>query len=1112
MQKRKYAVHKLFSLIFVSLLSHSATANDKRIRFSIISQPMNAALIEFSEQSGLQVMVNTNHIRDLKSQEVTGELATTEAISLLLQNTSLIFDVVGHNTIVIKQSLATGKDEPLSENLNNQPRASAPTNEVMAKEDEEEDKTQRRRFEKISVVGSAIANQRLESALPVAVYDHEAMDTLGILDGNELVRSIPQMGDMTWNESWIPASSNAARGDVASLNLKNLGASSTLLLINGRRSVIHPTTSTVDDNISTTTFNTNAMPLYGTERIEILLDGAAAIYGSDAIAGVVNVVTRKNIDGAGVQIKYGEAPGTNRSDTDVTGYLGRNFQGGRGNVTLTYNWFNRTPQYSADQWYTATTDHRNFLPGTDLYGSAALDKRSTYTPWGNFIAPYEIRINDQALTSSAGVFHAEPNTSERCIATGQASQCYAAGTTPETYFYDTAKDVTFVTPDVERYNLFSTFGYMMKPELELFGEAALYKAESSYQASAGFFSVNTPVYIAADAYFNPLGATYRDDGAVNPYRISGLTNVPDTGLALELKNYRFADADPRTVNVDNTQMRFLFGLKGWEGDNLNWETALLYSKGTAIDRSENYSVTAIAESLSGKSDFAYNPFNGANGSNSQATIDAFSVVTQRTSESEIASWDIKLSTQDIMPLPAGTLGFAAGFEFRYESLTDDRDPHVDGTKTYTDWYTGYEYASDLAGTSPTADSFGSRNVKSLYTEFAVPVIAPEFGIPFVHSLDMQVAGRYENYSDVGDIGTPKIAVAWWVTPDLLLRTSWSKGFKAPNLEVLNSEGMARYYSYADYLFCEAALRQGRIGSYADCNATYAVTWHISGNENLKPERSINRSAGFVYTPDFLNSKSVRFSVALDTWHISIRDRVGVPLIQEVLIQDLILRTHSERSDPRVFRHEATSDEEALFSGTGIQAIGRVSYIQADYQNLNALEAKGTDVSVDWSLIDPEYGRFSFNLAMSKLISYQQAFTPEQDEIKAAQSSGLLDPFIAVGSDDEVGIDGKKPQWKGTASLSWENKNLLYRLSAQYIHSLFDGKYASGANFKVPSTLFWNASAKYTIRNTGFDAVEAEIGVRNLFDEEPPLNASGDYLANLYLPFSRYLYASAEIHF
>ena len=173
MREIKYPVIKLLSLITVSLLSCNVDAIEKRIRFDITAQPMNAALIEFSEQSGIQIAVNASHIRNLRCRGITGEFATTDAIEQLLEDTSLTFDVIGDTTIVIKKDTSVGKAKLASGTLNSQPQASVTKPKVVEPRVKEKDDTQLRRFEKISVVGSAIVNQRLESALPVAVYDRK---------------------------------------------------------------------------------------------------------------------------------------------------------------------------------------------------------------------------------------------------------------------------------------------------------------------------------------------------------------------------------------------------------------------------------------------------------------------------------------------------------------------------------------------------------------------------------------------------------------------------------------------------------------------------------------------------------------------------------------------------------------------------------------------------------------------------------------------------------------------------------------------------------------------------------------------------------------------------
>ncbi|WP_166422039.1 TonB-dependent receptor [Paraglaciecola sp. 20A4] len=1124
-KQRKGKLNTRLSIVVSALIpalvfAVDASELDKSIEFNIPAQPLNAALLAFSKQSGVQLAVQTNIIEGVNISGIVGQKVTSDALSTLLDNTGLTYTIIGDDTVAISEldgSQSLGKSLLTSAK---KARTSVATSSNESAKDTLINRNEQQ-LETISVVGSKIGNLRTEAALPVAVFDQDAIDAIGASDGNELIRSMPQMGDMTWNESWIPGSSNAARGDMGSLNLKNLGASNTLLLVNGRRSVIHPTTSTVDNSMSTTTFNTNAIPMYGLDRVEVLLDGAAAIYGSDAIAGVVNIVTNKEINGAGVKLKYGAAPGTERSDTELTGYWGSDFDSGRGNVSVMYNLSHREPQYTSDQWYTATSDHRDFLNGTDLQGSAALDRRSTYTPWGNYIAPGQIFQNGNALTSSAGYFHTETGDSQNCITQSSQGTCFVSGSATGDYKYDASKENTYLTPKVDRFNVFTNFTYQLMADLELFGELSLYKAKTEYVTGAGLFSVNQPVYVPADAYYNPLGAMYLADGSLNSNRIANLDNVSEEGSVVQLRNYRFADAGVREVDVDNMQTRFLVGLKGWTINDFEWESAMLYSQGKSVDKSEGYSVSKIVDALSGTTADAYNPFAGGSlthpsygddTANSQAVIDSFTVWTKRESTSELASWDFKVNKSDLLNLPAGELGFAAGIEVRYESLKDDRDPLLDGTAPYTDWYTGTVYDSDLAGSSPTPDSYGSRNVKTAYLEFAVPLIAEDFNIPLMQSLDMQLAARYESYSDVGDISTPKVALAWAVSDDLMFRGSWSEGFKAPNLEVLNAGEMARYLTFPDYIYCEAAVRAEQISGYSQCTKSYDVTWHMKGNDDLEPETSENVSVGGVFTPQFLPDNWGNMKFTLDAWRIQIDDQIGVTPTLDVIIHDLYLRTQQGTTDPRVFRADPSSDDIALFSGTGLDAVGEIQYVQTDYANLNSLEARGVDFSFDWSSAKTEYGSFSFNFAVSKLLNFKQALTQEMQDAKAAQDAGLLDAYIVIGTADEVGRSGKKPEWKGSSRFIWHYEDFIYRLSAQYTGSVLDGKYASGLDFEVPSIVTWNTSAQYQLDESILDGVIAEIGVRNIFDKEPPLNASGNYLANLYLPFSRYVYASLEKKF
>ena len=166
---------------------------------------------------------------------------------------------------------------------------------------------------------------------------------------DSLLRAIPQMGEVSFNPSNNPQTSNAARGDVNSINLRNLGTGNTLVLLNGRRLVSHPTSQAGEGNIPVLGPNANALPVAGIERLEILRDGASAIYGSDAVAGVVNTVLRTDFNGSSLDLRYGGAEGTSRQEGEITGLFGRNFGGGRGNVTLSLDYTRRTAQVASDE-------------------------------------------------------------------------------------------------------------------------------------------------------------------------------------------------------------------------------------------------------------------------------------------------------------------------------------------------------------------------------------------------------------------------------------------------------------------------------------------------------------------------------------------------------------------------------------------------------------------------------------------------------------------------------------------------------------------------------------------------------------------------------------------
>ncbi len=982
--------------------------------------------------------------------------------------------------------------------------------------------------EEIVVVGSQIEGSKVTAALPVTVVDQAQLDNVAATSGDDLFRSIPQMGDVSFNSSYLPNSSNSARGDVGSVNLRNLGVGNTLVLLNGRRVVAHPTSRADENLVPVLTYNTNAIPVSGIKRLEVLRDGAAALYGSDAVAGVVNTVLRDDYDGLTVEAQYGSAEGTNLREGEFSVQAGRNFHEGRGNVTLFANYTNRSALKAWDQDFTSSLDKTSLFAGTDYAGNVTLDDRVTATPWGSLTSLPSfgtIRQNGVALTTSGGLFHIQPATNGACatalpnglcLATGAASTG-ATGADRNLRFDSAGTFNPSVMPELERVNLFLTGKYDLTDDLRAFGEIGYYTATTHAVQTSTTNLSGLPIAIAATNYYNPFGAAVLN-GQANPNRLPGL-NIPAAGLAVTMNAYNFTDVGPTRVDVENQQWRLLGGLKG-EKFGFKWESALLYSKAQVEDTSDGISATLLQRQMALSTPDAYNPFNGGTLGNpsigdgapsSQAAIDAIRVKTVRKNTSSLALADFKVSKVDLFSVPGGDVGFAAGVEYRRETQKDDRDARLDGTIKFTNSSTGVTYENDLIGSSASPDTKGARNVTSAYIEFAIPVVSPDMEIPFVYNFEAQLAGRYESFSDVGDVAKPKVALAWDVVDGLRFRGSWAQGFKAPNLEQVNATLVTRSNNRRDWYRCEADRRAGRIASLQAC-AQPSTLERRSGNSELKPEESETWGMGVVYEPRFIPDDFGRFTFTVDYWRVKQEGIVGLFGGGNAITADYLARLNGS-SYTDVVRAAPTADDIAAFQGTGLAPVGQIVYIADQYQNLLPQEARGLDIGVIWNLRGTEWGDFSVNFNAAHLMKFYRSPSPGVAELVAAQAAGKLDPSIFIGGGGDLIRQGGRPEWKWSASATWSYDQWTVGAFTQYIGDVEDTQLldAQGDAWVVDSQMTANLYGQYEFTEGLAANTRLRVGVRNLTDEKPPL-ASDGYLGELYQPYSRYWYVSVRKSF
>lgn len=963
-------------------------------------------------------------------------------------------------------------------------------------------------IQEIVVVGSQIRGAKLTGALPVTVLGREEIAATGAVSGDELFRAIPQAGDVQFQSARTTGNLNDARGDIASINLRSLGTGNTLVLLNGRRLNVAPGSQT-ENFVPVLTVNTNSIPVAGISRLEVLRDGAAAIYGADAVAGVVNIVLDDHFNGLQASAQYGGAD--SYAEGSATIKAGTTFKDGT-RVSLFGGFTNHTHLLASDRSFSASEDHR--LAGQDplFANDTAFDNRSTSSPWGSFtVVPSSTAVKQGtvALTTS-GVFHIEPitNTAAGCSSTVFSSNlCLKSGSitgaADRVLRYDEGSDRT-LQGNVNRYNLFGTISHDYGA-FEAFGEAGYYHAVFDGQREQSAPLSTAPITIPAASYYNPFGPTVLN-GVANPNRLANLVGVPTTGLALTITNYRPIDAGPRTYTVTDDSVRFLGGLRG-DRNGFHWETALSYSWARTNDETHNaISNTLFQAALAKSTPDAYNPFSGGDPAHysrgdatpsTAATIQSFLINVHRISYTSLTTWDIKVSKPDLFALPAGNVGLAAGTEVRRETYEDDRDPRLNGTIKYTDSVTGITYGTDVMGASPSPNVNASRNVSSAYLELAVPVVSPSMNIPLVKSVDLQFAARDEYYSDFGNVAKPKVAGIWKVVDGLSFRGSYSEGFRAPNLPQFYSDGTTVSNTRTDYAACRL--------NNTTCSGVSTIEVR-SGNRSLQPEDAKESSAGVVFQPTFIPVQYGRVTATVDFWKIDETKVIGIEDAPTQILYDLLLRLQGS-SNPNVVR---------LAPAAG-QKVGAISFVNEAYTNLQPRTISGIDYSIDYSLRGTRWGSFNITFNAAQLTKFQQSPDAIQSQVIAANNAGTFGTGITVTSaGNQIKINGN-PRWRASTTLTWTQGPWQAGAFYSYVGPVFDTSPVQelGQYFKVKEWLTSSYYVQYKIAsaNTFANNTTLRFGVRNLEDKAPPLASTNvGYEAQLANPIGRYWYGTITKRF
>ncbi len=956
----------------------------------------------------------------------------------------------------------------------------------------------------IVVVGSQIKGADIAGDLPVTVVTNEDLTAAGLTTGEDLLRAIPQIGTIGFNsENASIVGVNAARGDVSSYNLRSLGEGNTLVLINGRRMVLHPITQT-SGGIPVTTANANTLPTSALDRVEVLRDGAGAIYGADAVAGVINYVLDDDFKGSMLSGRIGGELDGGRFTLLLKGAQGFQMNDGRTSLVISGSYDRLDGLMASEKSYAANSDLRGRAPA-EFASDTSFDQRSSLEAFAlvNFNGLGSFHVRPTNLLRDNGSVYTIANCGGRGLSGAQTaffdgveSICLDSKGQDRAIRPNRNEDRTLVE-DNERYNVFANLSHEINDNMEFFGEASYYFSKTERQWEQASILSDGRFFVPADYYYNPFGPVRFDDGRVNPNRLPGLNPaiVPVGGLGFELLSLRPTDVGPRYVTVTGESYRLVAGLRGNLG-KWDYDTAFVHSVAKVTDLAENrISTPLFQQSLRLDTPNAYNIFTGVNPANPasifdatpnpRSSIDPFIVSATREAKTQLTLADFRLSNPAIISLPAGDVGIGLGVEWRSETLNEDNDSIFDGTMPFIDPLNPnlapgeITNRSSLQGSSFRPDIRGDRQVISAYGEVLVPVLRD---VPFFHRLDLQGAVRYEHFSGGGDIVRPKVAVAWSPIEQVKFRGSFSLGFRAPNLVQLNNPVSSITTDVTD--FAEGILLgTGDINDGPD-NGNFIL--ETSGNPDLQPERSQNFSAGVVLTP----IDGLTFTA--DYWRIKTNGTVGVLGSSNQSRLDAVLRSQGS-SNPNVIRDTPDPDN----------PLGQILIIRNAFENLDTRIAEGVDLGLDYNM-NSGIGKFNVGINAARLVTFEQ----EAGDVANILIDFGADPDFLGSSAGSLIETTAFPKWRATGSVRWTSLDDHWTASlfATYVGKVFQTfiTNADGDPFEVQPHTVVNASI---IRRDLFtEGLSVQLGVRNLFDNDPPLAADGfGYSGELHSNLGRYVY-------
>jgi iron complex outermembrane receptor protein len=882
----------------------------------------------------------------------------------------------------------------------------------------------------IVVTGSRIRTSPLDQDQPVITIDQSAVAKTGLTSTVDVLQRIPSAGgglNSKFNNSGNlgnPPDGGGVGAGSAEIDLRYLSSRRVLVLVDGLRWVSGASASGVPGAV-----DLNTIPTSMISRMEVLQEGASPIYGSDAIAGVVNIITKRSQDGfqASAQVgEFGEGDGFAQDYNFSWGVTQDHTR-----VVFGGGYFKQDAVFSGD---------RDISRFPNPYATSCLAGGcSSGTPLARVIVHDPNTGRDLDMTLKQALQPGQRPIYVPGDPTGAAGSYKAFGDADRFNF----QPFNYISTPLERISAFASVEQDLTDTIRFRARASYVERKSANQAAP------LPLFVGPDAGNGNLLDTISID-ASNPFNPFGFNLTNGT---YSFVGRRLVEAGPRhyeqtvdTFNVTATLEGDLpIGSRTW-----HWDANAVWSRNHADQTfTGNVNAARVQQALGPVANCtgACVPLNlfGGPGTITAAQLAFIGFTQVDSSQQELHDYSANL-TGDLIDLPAGPLAFAVGLEHRETTGYFLPDPIV---------------AEGLSSDIPAQPASGSITVKEAFGELRIPILKDQ---PFFYRLDASVAGRWFDYSTSGSDSTYKAGVNWKPVHDLLVRTSWGQGFRAPSIGELFG-GPSRFDQVitdpcSGFLTngASATVRANCIargvpanGSYTQLNSQIPVI--TSGNKGLRPETSDGRNYSIVWAPSALREASWASGGSI-----------------EVAYSEINLDGAIQALDGQTVLNRCANTNDALSCATVTRtASGAISGIANPLINIGGIKTRAVDLNLIWSSPDWSWGRLNLSSNTTFLLEFSER-QPTDTGFVSIERKGT-----ERGSPDQA-----YPKTKSNLSLDWDHAGWGATGTVRYISSVEETQQPN----KLDARTYFDMQLRWT-PNYWNSQFRVAAGVNNLFDKDPP---------------------------